>query len=194
MNDIVVPGKGAEQQGLDLARAMLEFAAIRIGARVRGMGLPFRAVYHGGPVQADVFGLVCREVGGENLFPLHVGSAWVFSPKRLVDPREVLHGGVRRHPVAYDVDGLGVRRGNAGGGPVDGRSVRLGDAGGGPVDGRSARLGFVGCWPLCVGPWPGLKPWWPPSSSSRRSMEVEWRTEAVETPLSGLAFFFRRLI
>jgi len=139
------------------------------------VGLPFRAVGHGSPVEADVFGLVCREVGGENLFPLDVGSAGVLGPKRLVDPRVVLHGGVRRHPVADGVDGLGVRRG---------------DAGGGPVDGRSARLGFVGCWPLCVGPWPGLKPLWPPSSSSRRSMEFELPTEAVETPLSGPAFSF----
>ncbi len=110
-------------------------------------------------VKADVSCLVCCEVGGEKLLPLHVRSAWILGPKRLVDPRVVvLHvGRVRRHCVVGGVDGLGDRCGSAGGGPVDGRSAYLG------CDSRNARLGFVGWLPLCVGP--GLfvlRPWWPP--------------------------------
>ena len=55
---MILPGEGAEQQRLNLARSMLLAATIAIGARVGRMGLPLGTVDHGRPVERDVFCLV----------------------------------------------------------------------------------------------------------------------------------------
>ena len=125
---MILPGEGAEQQRLNLARSMLLATPVAIGARVGRMGLPFSAIDHSRPVERDACGLVGSEVGRKNLLPLHIRGTGVLGPERLVDPRVVVFDerGVRRHAVTGGVDGLSDRCGSAGGGPVDGRSARLG--------------------------------------------------------------------
>ena len=125
---MILPGEGAEQQRLNLARSMLLATSVVVGARIGRVDLPFSAIDHSRPVERDACGLVGSEVGRKKLLPFHIRGTGVLSPERLVDPRVVVldDRGVRRHAVTGGVDGLSDRCGSAGVGPVDGRGVRLG--------------------------------------------------------------------
>ena len=47
---MILPGEGAEQQRLNLARSMLLATSIVIGARIGRVALPFSAIDHSRPV------------------------------------------------------------------------------------------------------------------------------------------------